>query len=177
MSEPEESVLRPIVFLDFDDVICLNRHYGGFDVFSPDPPDELWPRLFHPPAVAVLQELVSEFAPKFVLTTSWLRLMDREGCDTILKRCGLSFISESLHEHWEAPPMSGRTRLQAIEAWLEGNHQGEPFVVIDDELSGVGLEGSQLDLEGRVAMCKAGEGLHLGYLSSLKRALGTLPGK
>lgn len=86
---PEESVLKPIIFLDFN----------GYDVFSPDPPEDLWRRLFHPPAIAVLQELVSEFAPKFVLTTSWLRLMNREGCDTILKQCGLSFISESLHEH------------------------------------------------------------------------------
>lgn len=42
---PEESVLRPIIFLDFDDVICLNKHYGGFDVFSPDPPEDLSARV------------------------------------------------------------------------------------------------------------------------------------
>ena len=56
---PEESVLRPIIFLDFDDVICLNKHYGGYDVFAPDPPDELWQQLFHPPAIAVLQALAA----------------------------------------------------------------------------------------------------------------------
>lgn len=166
--------MRPIVFLDFDDVICLNRNYGGYDVFSPDPPDELWPQLFHPPAITVLQELVNEFGPSFVLTTSWLRLMDRERCDALLERCGLEFVSEGLHVHWEAPPVSGRTRLDAIEGWLQAHHRGEPFVIIDDVLSGTELRESRFHAEGRVVLCDVNEGLHHGFLPGLRNALTNL---
>ena len=172
-----EGRLRPIVFLDFDDVICLNRHYGAYDVFAPDPPDELWQQLFHPPAIAVLQALTDEFDPHFVLTTSWLLRMDRGRCDDILKRSGLNVVADALHPHWQAPPSVGRTRLEAVELWLAAHHCGEPFAVIDDELSGVGLGGSRFDAEGRVVLCRAGEGLHRGYLSRLQRALGTPPRK
>ena len=76
--------MPPIIFLDFDDVICLNAPYGGYDVCAPDPPEDLWSKLFHPPAVAVLRVLVDEFDPRFVLTTSWLRLLDRSGFDGLL---------------------------------------------------------------------------------------------
>ena len=90
-------------------------------------------------------------------------------------RSGLNVVADALHPHWEAPPSVGRTRLEAVELWLAAHHRGEPFAVIDDELSGVGLEWSQLDVEGRVVLCRAREGLHLGYLSRLQKALAALP--
>lgn len=122
----------------------------------------------------MLQALADEFDPYFVLTTSWLRLMDRGRCDDILKRSALNVVADALHPYWEAPPSVGRTRLEAVELWLAAHHCGEPFAVIDDELSGVGLAGSQLDIEGRVVLCRAREGLHPGYLSCLRQALGSL---
>lgn len=71
--------IRPLVFLDFDDVICINSPYGMNDLFAPDRPVDLWKRLFHKPAVHTLLQIIDEYNPHFVLTTTWMRLMDREG--------------------------------------------------------------------------------------------------
>ena len=140
---------RPIVFLDFDDVICINSPYGGYDVLAPDPPSDLHQRLFHAPAVEALKAIVDEFDPLFVITSSWLRMMDRDAFEGLFKRCDLQFIGRRLHDAWEAPQASGRTRLEAIEAWLERNRRSQPFVVLDDPLSGTGLAGSRLDVTGK----------------------------
>ncbi len=36
--------VRPLVFLDFDEVIKLNPEgsFGGYDVLAPNPPAEMW---------------------------------------------------------------------------------------------------------------------------------------
>lgn len=169
------AAVPPTVFLDFDDVICLNRNYGGHSVFSPDAPDELWERLFHPPAVEVLRELVDEFSPRFVLTTNWVRRVDRDGVADLLSRGGLIFLPGCLHDQWQAPTMTGRERREAIEAWIHLHHQGEPFVVVDDERSGADLTRSVFHADGRLVLCKPGEGLHRGYLPQIRSALTRSP--
>ena len=50
------------------------------------------------------------------------------------------------------------------------NYRGEPFVVLDDELSGTGLRASRLDRDGQVVFCEKNVGLHRGYLSMVRRA-------
>lgn len=161
----------PLVFLDFDDVICINAPYGGYDLFAPDPPNDLWARLFHAPAVETLKVMVDEFDPRFIITTSWLRLMERDGFERLFLRCGLQFVGDRMHEAWEAPQTPRMTRLQSIEKWLAKNHLGQPFVVLDDSMSGTGLGGSRLHTQGRVILCKVNEGLHRGHLPQIRRAL------
>lgn len=44
----------PLLFLDFDDVICVNAPYGGYDVLAAatgTAPADLWERLWHPPTI------------------------------------------------------------------------------------------------------------------------------
>jgi hypothetical protein len=163
--------LRPLVFLDFDDVLCVNSLYGGYDVLAPNPPAEMWGQLFHAPAVQTLQGIVDEFAPRMVITTSWLRFMERQGFEQLFGRTGLGFVADSLHEAWEAPQDRGTTRPAAVERWLSVHHKGEPFVVLDDIASGTGLAGSALDKHGRVVLCQVGVGLHRGHLSKVRGAL------
>ena len=162
---------RPIVFLDFDDVICINSPYGGYDVLAPDPPCDLHQRLFHAPAVKALKAIVDEFDPQFVITSSWLRMMDRDAFEGLFERCELQFIGRQLHEAWAAPQVPGMTRLEAIEAWLERHHGSQPFVVLDDPLSGTGLSGSRLDASCRVVFCAVNEGLHAAHLPQVRQAL------
>ena len=84
---------RPLVFLDFDDVICINKPYGGHDVLRSEAnvPNDLWERLWHPPAVATLRAIFEEFAPQVVITSSWLRFLDRDGVAALFGgRCQLS---------------------------------------------------------------------------------------
>ncbi len=92
---------KPTLFLDFDDVLVLNRPYGGYDVVAPNPPPDLWERLFHRPAVDVLQDVLHEFSPSVVISTSWLRFLDREGFLTLFAKTGLRAVAESLHGAWE----------------------------------------------------------------------------
>ena len=164
--------LPPLLFLDFDDVICLSRQYGGYDCFSADPPADLWETLWHPPAVQTLQAIVAEYRPQVVLTTSWLRLSDdRTWFESLFKRTGLEAVANVLHEHWDAPQERGDTRLQAIERWLSRRYEGERIVVLDDAASGTGLSGSRLDATGCVVLCEVGVGLHAGHLKSVELAL------
>ncbi len=163
---------RPILFLDLDDVICINAPYGGYDVFAPSRPDDLWERLFHEPAVEVLLKILEDHRPYVVLTTSWLRLMDRDGFEQMFARTGLSAVTASLHPTaWEARQGSGETRLEAIQGWLAVHHSQEPFVVLDDALSGTGLIGSSMQEAGAVVLCELNVGLTADHVSKVNRAL------
>jgi len=166
--------MRPLLFLDMDDVLCLNDPYGGYDVLLAsrgDVPEDLWLKLFHPQARAVLLQTVQEHQPAVVLTTSWIRFLERPGFEAIFKKTGLEMLSASLHEAWEAPQVHGQTRCQAIEGWLSKHRSSEPFVVLDDTVSGTGLKGSKLYKAGRVILCDVGVGLQEAHLPSIRAAL------
>src|SRR5258708_7610077 len=93
--------LRPTLFLDFDDVLVLNRGYGGYDVVAPHPPADLWANLFHAPAVEVLRCVIGEFEPQVVISTSWLRFLDHKAFLDLFARTGLLDVAQSLHGAWE----------------------------------------------------------------------------
>ncbi len=163
----------PLVFLDFDDVICLNNPYGGYDVMRAayeEPPD-LWHRLFHASSVHVLCAILNEHAPRVVITSSWVRFLDRRAMEAVLKRAGLEAVKAALHEAWDAPQMRQETRLSAITSWLAAHHRGERFVVLDDGLSGTGLAGSHLDKNGQVVWCAEGVGLTSAHIEQVRIAL------
>lgn len=164
----------PLLFLDLDDVLCINNPYGGYDVLagaSGPAPADLCERIWHPPATAALKMIFDEFAPEVVITSSWLRFFDREGVVSLLGKTGLGYVADSLHVAWEAPQNRGATRLVAVESWLAKNHSGQPFVVLDDSLSGTGLRGSLLDQAGCLVLCEVGVGLGEGQLGAVRRAL------
>lgn len=164
---------RPLVFLDFDEVIKLNPEgcLGGYDVLAPNPPPEIWGQLFHPPAVAVLTTALEQWNPRVVITTSWLRFMLRDALEHVFAKTGLEHITAALHEAWEAPQNARETRCGAIERWLAAHHKGEPYVILDDDLSGTGLRGSRHARAGRVIFCEAEVGLREQHLPAIERAL------
>lgn len=162
-----------VLFLDFDDVFCLNKPYGGYDVFQnfDTRPADLYARLWHQPAVDILLAILQEHKPRVVLTTSWLRMMERDGFEDLFRRTGLSEVCRLLHDAWCAPAKPGERRLDAIESWLRLHKHEGPFVVLDDELSGTGLEGSWLDEAGCLVLCVPGIGLQPFHLEHVRRAL------
>lgn len=163
-----------LLFLDFDDVLTLSRPYGGYDVFQAveDQPADLYEKLWHPPAARTLHAIIDEFSPRVVVTTSWLRLMDRSGFETLFRRTGMSRVADALHAAWDAPSRPNMTRHDAIQRWLYTHYLGEPLVVLDDDLSGTGLRGSKLDLAGCVVLCQTGVGLLEEHLPLVRKALG-----
>ncbi len=172
-NQSSQEVGRPLLFLDFDDVICLNAPYGGFDVAmaSKEMPDDLWAKLWHEPAVKLLQEVLEAHNPYVIITSSWLRFLDQQGAVDVFKATGLERVAESLHPAWEAPQERGCSRLEAISGWLNSHHCSEAFAVFDDHLSGTGLAGSTLDLQGRVVLCEVDVGLTLPQACKLHDAL------
>ena len=164
-----------LLFLDFDDVVCLNNPYGGRHLHLPADrrPVDLWERLWHGPSVDALTAILAEHRPRVVITSSWLRFIDRDACEALLHVSGLAVVAQALHAAWEAPQNYGQTRCQAIEKWLASHHRNEPFVVLDDALSGTGLAGSSLDAAGRVILCEVNEGLGPKHVELVRRALAT----
>ena len=172
--------MRPTLFLDFDDVLCLNNPYSGHDVVRPRgygvaQPADLWERLFAQSAKDVLLTVMAEFSPAVVITSSWLAYFERPGMETLLRNCGLLPIALALHEAWDVPSVQGKTRLQAIQGWMARHHEGEPFVMLDDVESGTGLRGSALEKKGRVVLCHVNVGLTNEHLPAIRNALVQIP--
>lgn len=165
---------RPLLFLDFDDVICLNDPYGGRDLMraAGEQPPDLWARLWHQASADALLQAIEEHSPRVVITSSWLRFMQRDGIVSLFRRTGLPAVAESLQDAWEAPQDHGATRLQAIEAWLGRHYEGQSMVILDDTQSGTGLRGSKLEKIGCVVLCEVERGLGEQHLPIIRQALG-----
>ncbi|MFZ4479082.1 MAG: HAD domain-containing protein [Rhodoferax sp.] len=165
--------LRPVLFLDLDDVLCLNTPYGGYDVIQAlsevqkktatlDHFGEMWAQLFVPAAKARLQALDEEFSPKYVMSTSWRRFLDKHAFQTVLQCCELEFVSSKLHENWQTPSfLSSQLRSREVGCWFDENtEQRGNWVVLDDEHSGTGLDRWLVKEDlACIVLCRAGVGL------------------
>ncbi|RYH21339.1 MAG: hypothetical protein EON54_25665 [Alcaligenaceae bacterium] len=167
---------RPTLFLDLDDVLALSQRYRDLAVqhamASPEiAPKDLYEKVFSPQAVHALNELIREFDPRVVLTTSWLSLLCRESFILLFERTGVSITLESLHPHWAVAQSEGISRHEAIDRWLECHHDGEPMVVLDDFASGEGLVDGLWHQAGRVVLCDVGVGFNSTLLLEAREAL------
>lgn len=168
------SMNRPVLFLDFDDVVCLNRTCGGYDAIhavarvakepglSLDDFQGLWEQLFDANAKGHLKALHDEFSPWYVLSTSWGWLLEKDSLEQILRRSGLEFVADNMHASW-ATPKGPRpdVRAREISDWLAQEAEfANKWVVLDDELSGTGLaDWPTLEHRPFVVLCKENAGL------------------
>jgi hypothetical protein len=157
--------MRPLIFLDFDDVLAVHREHNSaavqatFKANTLDNVEELWDGLFHYSARMNLRTLHGEFTPEYVITSSWTLHFDLAQIIEVLRRTDLVFVAENLHPKWRTPREQGVTyRLTEIEAWLDEHNltSARPFVILDDELSGQSIPGS--NLESRSVLCDAWTG-------------------
>lgn len=177
------SMTRPVLFLDFDDVLCLNSPYGGYDVIgalsqvqkniaSVQDFEALWAHLFAPEGRALLEKINHEFAPLYVLSTSWRMFMNRDALVAVLMNTGLEFVARNLHEHWQTPHfLSPQLRAREIGFW-RGYDQHKNWVVLDDERSGTGY-GEDYPAKQNlpfIALCQEGRGLEMPEYEKLRAA-------
>lgn len=155
---------RPLLFLDMDDVLCLDKvHHSGqmlkiFEQTIPDYP-EMWEFLVDAGAAENLRQLHAEFKPVYVISSSWATYLDRERMCEALTRTQLQFVVENLHAEWRTPRALSSSRRDEIEWWLEVHRESsQPFIIIDDSWSGTGLAHSPLALNGHVVLCRGGFG-------------------
>lgn len=174
---------RPVLFLDFDDVICLNNPYGGYDVLYAfrdaerkgveiDTSDELWSDLFDSSAKSNLAQVHEEFLPLYVLSTSWRWFFDRDKFIKTLEASGLDFVARNLHDDWSTPQISRHAQRAAdILRWLSNHPECvDVWVALDDELSGTGISTLQWHLQKFFVLCQEGVGLQELELTRLRDA-------
>jgi hypothetical protein len=176
---------RPVLFLDFDDVICLNQTCGGYDAFeamalieeypelAPEKFQKLWTELFDVNAKAYLQAIHNVWDPWFVLSTTWCRHIKKEALIEILQYSGLGFVADNLHSSWTTPRrMHPDIRAGEIGSWHRANPGFEnSWVILDDELSGVGLSDWPIAAEqSYIVLCREGVGLTDVEFQKLKTA-------
>ena len=178
-------MIRPVLFLDFDDVICLNRTCGGYDAIDavaqienepglpPQTFETLWKELFDVSAKAYLHAIHNLWDPWFVLTTSWCRFVKKEPLMEILQRSGLGFVADNLHSSWATPRrMHPDIRMGEIGSWHRANPGFEDsWVILDDTVSGTGLSDWPIPAENAfIVLCRENVGLTDVEFQRLKTA-------
>lgn len=170
---------RPVLFLDFDDVICLNAPYGGYhaklalDEGTFSSSQELHDRLFDSRAKQYLAQINDEFNPWFVLSTSWWWLYEQAELVEVLQFCGLHFIVSSLHNTWATPKQQRKgLRSAEIKTWLNLHPEFmNSWVVLDDKLSGRGFDIWPQKQRTYVVLCQQDVGLTAAEYAQLRYAL------
>jgi hypothetical protein len=169
--------VRNIVFLDMDDVLCLdNVHHSGqmLKIFKQAIPDypEIWDHLVDAGAAENLRQLNAEFNPQYVISSSWATYLDQQQMCEALTRTRLQFVVKNLHAKWKTPRARSSSRRDEIEWWLKAQREpGQPFIIIDDSQSGTGLAFSTLAWDGHVILCKSGFGFTKKRLKEACRQL------
>jgi hypothetical protein len=173
----------PVIFLDLDDVLCINEHFGGFDAFDAVrgkriDAEQVYAHLWSPMAVTLLRELHERFGGRlrYVCSSTWRLHYNRAQLREVMLRSGLAFVADRMEPlaRWATPHLS-TTRAEEVLAWLCEHHRGEPFVIIDDEYSGSDFRtytGPRAELlRRRVVLCKEWQGLWPAHVPRLVAAL------
>lgn len=172
--------MRPVFFLDMDDVLVVHPQYTSdqvkraFKTSALDYP-ELWAELVFPEARENLQALHEEFCPQYVCSSRWTTFLTREQMQEVFRRTGLAFVADNLHEHWTTPKGTGSARVTEIEDWFWDHRQPEPMeylvLVLDDHESGWNLHESRMDRQGLVVLCDPAVGFVREKLLDAQRLL------
>lgn len=169
--------MKPVVFLDFDNVLVLPKPDESYRVLDAaamaviDAYPELLLNIFDAAARRNLQTLHKEFAPSYVVSSSWASHLNLGQVTKMLKRCGLKFVALNLCEHWCTPRTDTSGKLIEIEAWLElhASENKPAYVIIEDSVSDSVLSGSWL--EDRTVFCDAWVGFTAAKLMTAREIL------
>jgi len=159
--------------------MVVSREYTSYQVITTfkmgdiDGWPELWAGLVLPEARENLNLLHQEFAPRYVISSSWTKYLTQEQMVQVFRRTGLDFVADHLHEQWTTPKIDG-SRVDEIEIWLtKYRRPAQPVLVLDDDESGWSLAESHLDRRGCVVLCEPWVGFvedKLGHAQLLLRA-------
>lgn len=140
-----------VIFIDFDDVLCLNDPYGGYDALESLGKvqkgeatvkgfQHIWNVLFDKRATANLRRIHDELTPVYVISSSWTKFMNRDAVCAVLWHGGLDFVCKSLHDDWETVKAASDLRSREIGLWVERHPEfKDAWVALDDKYSGTGF--------------------------------------
>ena len=175
----------PVLFLDLDDVLCLNDSYGGFAAIEAlngrhHNPAAVFRKVFAARPSQVLSRTHESMGGelRYVISSTWRESFRREQMYELFRRAGLEFVANALHEgeRWRTTVKLRRLRrVDEIAAWLDRFHQGEPFAIVDDVLSGASLLPALTlpdhPFVGRIVLCEEKVGLTDEHMQTIVDAL------
>jgi len=173
----------PILFLDIDDVVCLNEKYGGYDVIEAvhdrhADAKSVFRDVFNPRACEALRRVhdAMDGRLRYVISSTWREAFGREHIARAFHEGRLGFVADGLHDVWCTPTASYRgIRVDDIAKWLDEWHAGEPFAIVDDTFSGPSLKPALTTAAhpffGRVVLCQENVGLLSEHVEPLVEAL------
>jgi hypothetical protein len=173
----------PLVFLDLDDVVCLNEIFGAFEardaLMGKNPiPQVVFDRLWAAMPQTILQGLCEDFGGRlrFVISSTWRLHFNRAQLAEVFRRSGLACVADCMEpqERWATPHLPTQSRAHEIRAWLHEHHRGEPYVVLDDNYSwGAPVAPGPGVPRSRLVLCREWEGLVLRHWPRIRAALKT----
>jgi hypothetical protein len=169
--------MKPVVFLDFDNVLAVHKFSDSFRVLDAaalaiiDAFPDLWLDVFDAGASRNLQTLHKEFKPTYVISSLWASHLSLEQMKKMLKRSGLKFVALNLCERWSTFRNETSNRLSEIEAWLKLQtcQEGHAYLIIDGHVSAGEFSGSSL--EERTVICDARIGFSAVELRAAREIL------
>jgi hypothetical protein len=175
----------PILFLDIDDVVCLNETYGGYDVVEAlrgrhSRPATVFREVFNQRACDVLRQVHGAMNGRlrYVVSSTWREALDLAQVTRVFNEGGLDFVTSAFHEFWRTPVSHyWGVRADDIARWLDRWHAAEPFAIADDTYSGSSLKPALTEslhpYFDRVVLCQENEGLVSEHVRPLVSALKT----
>jgi hypothetical protein len=174
--------VKPVIFLDIDDVLCVHRTLNTRQVLAAlagdetVDADEVWQHIFHPAARENLRALDEEFSPIYVISSSWTLHLDQQQLRETFRRTGIGFVADNLHQVPFTPHDEDSYRLVEIDAWLDtylsptlSQAYATSYLIIDDVVSGQSLLGSHL--EDHTVFCDAWTGFTYPKLVTAQKIL------
>ena len=97
--------MKPIVFLDIDDVVAIDPNFSGSTVAAAlknnrNIEEKFWASVFLSSAVSNLSLLHEDFFPSYVISSGWTNYLNRDQVAFAFNSAGLSFIAKYLHRQW-----------------------------------------------------------------------------
>lgn len=145
--------MKPIIFLDFDGVICTTRGHHPRNLFSTcdteaicyRPDGDCW---FSPSAIANLNVLCAETNADIVISSSWRSLYKFDQLVRCLVDHKVMWPIIGVTPDFIRPPTDGyliyysdsSSRGQEVQAWrVLNNRLDSPYVILDDTDDFLGL--------------------------------------
>ena len=116
--------MRPVIFLDFDGVICSPRAFVAQEVRWTGHSAIRWA---DPVACDLVLMLLTKHNASLVVSSTWRGMPER--CHQVLNRYKLGLF---LEDDWRTGEDPKRYRGNEVRAWLEA-HGSPPFLILDDD--------------------------------------------
>jgi hypothetical protein len=152
--------MRPIIFLDIDDVIAIDPSFTGITIH--DALQNEWATIsrcfwqqFFAEAIENLVLLHQRFFCQYVISSSWSNYLSQHQIEYAFEQAGLDFIASNLHRHWRTPKSESPGRVSEIQNWISKySHREQPILIIDDQDSGWNLINSIFDNNKQLLTCE-----------------------